>query len=69
MDKQGKVKHDFADLNFRSRFDYIKSIQDLAGLNDEEANTFLWILEMWDKKKYIDPPTDFKLKSIGDDQQ
>lgn len=69
MDKQEKVSHEFTDLNFRSRFDYIKSIQELTGLNDEEAGTFLWILEMWDKKKYIDPPTDFRLINVGDNQQ
>ena len=48
-------------LNFNSKYDYIKSLQDVFGLDDEEANSFLWILDMWDKKKELPEPTDFKL--------
>jgi hypothetical protein len=50
-------------LNFRSKYDYIKSLQDNFGLNDEECNGFLWILSMWDAKKQLPEPTEFKLNN------
>lgn len=48
-------------LDFRSKYDYVKSLQPHFGLSDEEANSFLWILDMWDKKRLLDPPSDFVL--------
>lgn len=48
-------------LDFKSKYDYIRSLQIQFGLSDEEANAFLWILDMWDKKRELPPPTDFKL--------
>lgn len=50
-------------LDFRSRFDYVKSLSSVFRMNDEECNTFLWILDMWDKKLELPPPTDFKLQN------
>jgi len=52
---------DILNLNFRSKYDYIKSLQDSCQLTDEECNTFLWILDMWDKKQLVKFPTDFRL--------
>lgn len=50
-------------LNFRSRYEYVKSLQDHFGLDDEEGSTFLWILEMWDRKHGLPEPTEFKIMS------
>jgi hypothetical protein len=50
-------------FRFTSKYDYIKSLQEKFDLTDEECNTFLWILDMWDKKKEVPHPEDFKLIS------
>jgi hypothetical protein len=49
------------ELKFYSKYEYVKSLKNRFNLTDEEANSFLWILEMWDRKKYIDPPSEFIL--------
>jgi len=52
-------------FNFTSKYDYIKSLQNTFGLDDEECNAFLWILSMWDAKEELPEPTDFKLNEIN----
>lgn len=42
-------------LDFTSLPNYVNSIKDLTGMTNEETSTMFWILEMWNKKKFILP--------------
>lgn len=55
-------------LDFTSLFNYVKSLQQAMGLNDEEASTTFWVIDMWQRKKVYDPcefkqPKSFTKKS------
>lgn len=44
------------EIDFSDRFHFIQSVKELTGLTHDEANTLLWIIEMWDRKKAVAPP-------------
>lgn len=44
-------------LDFSDVFHYVKSIQALTTMNDEEAGTLYHILDMWQQKRYFEPAT------------
>ncbi len=48
-------------FNFRSKFDYVQSLSKVFGLDEQERETFLWILDMWDRKKEMPEPKPFEL--------
>jgi hypothetical protein len=52
------------ELNFTSKYDFVKSVQLQFGLDDEECTMVLWLLDMWDKKQVLDIPTEFKITSF-----
>ena len=60
-DKQEIKDQPLPELDIKSPFHFIKSIQKLTGLKSDEANTLLWILDMWNKKKSLPYPGDFEL--------
>jgi hypothetical protein len=55
------MKDPLEDLEFdKGLFRFVKSLQEIAGMDDEEAATFYYIIDMWDKKRYR-PNEQYKL--------
>ena len=53
-------QNDF-ELDFSRPFTFISSIKKETNLTDEEASTMLWLIEMWENKRYMYPPTNYEL--------